>query len=177
MCSITMLVLIVASITTLCFGEDGSSSGPVDALRAAELMPNVVLAVGSVNIPLLRCLTADCTFLDKASGKVTFTWHVKSPDSSERTDIRVNFLVTGGGPDMCVAHINDDTSHSIPAQVVYSDYENCVVLKMFIGQREVCLLWEAKGTENTVPKNCLDGYKKSCGDGVTLYSDDTCNTY
>ncbi|XP_054922344.1 uncharacterized protein [Dermacentor andersoni] len=173
---IVLIVTVASSMPPVCFGEDESNSEPADALRAIASVQNVVLAVSSVDIPVLRCLTADITFLDMDSGKATYTWHVKTPDSSERKDVRINYAVGGGAPDMAVAQINDDTSQSFVAQVVYSNYKSCIVTKFFMGQKEVCFLWEARGTEDAVPKNCLDAFKQSCGTGVTRYTSDTCNT-
>ncbi|XP_054922345.1 uncharacterized protein [Dermacentor andersoni] len=148
---------------------------PEKLRKAVANLPNLVLAVASVDVPQLRCLTADLTSFDEDAGEATYTWHVKSPDSSKRTDVRINYALTGEGPDMCVAHINDDTTQKYASQVLYSDYKDCVLVRMLLGKKEVCFLWESKETAYAVPKNCLDAYKKSCGDGVTLYSKDACN--
>ncbi|XP_075550460.1 uncharacterized protein LOC142584179 [Dermacentor variabilis] len=173
--SIITFLLAVAPVPALCFVKKGGSSDPVDAVRAAASVPNVVLAVASIDVPPLRCLTADLTSIDEDGGEIIYTWHIKSPNSSERTDVRINYVLTEEGPDMCVAHINHDMTQTYPAQVLYSDYKNCILARLLLGKDEVCYLWESRETAYAVPKNCLDAYKKSCGDGVTLYSKEACD--
>lgn len=175
MCPVSILVLVVASIPAVCFGKDDGSSDPVDAVRAVANLPSLVLAVASDDVPALRCLTADLTSIDEKAGEATYTWHVKSPNSAERTDVRLNYALSGNVPDMYTAYINDDTTHMYAGQVLYSDYKNCCLVRMLLGKKEVCYLWESRETAYAVPKNCLDAYKKSCGDGVTLYSEEMCN--
>ncbi|XP_075550459.1 uncharacterized protein LOC142584178 [Dermacentor variabilis] len=172
--SVVIFVLAVASVPAVCFGKKRSGSDPMDAWRTVANLPNLVLAEASVDAPQLRCLTADLTSSDEDAGEATYTWHVKSPNSSERTDVRFTYVLSG--PDTCVGHINNDTTHTFDVRVLYSDYENCIVDQALMGKKEVCFLWQSRETAYDVPKNCLDAYKKSCGDGVTLYTKDACSS-
>ncbi|XP_054922346.1 uncharacterized protein [Dermacentor andersoni] len=111
-----------------------------------------------------------------ASRKAMYTWHIQSPDISERKDIEVEYVLKGDRPDVAMVHINADYWNSFPALAVYSDYKTCIVDIIAMGPKEVCFLWTAKGTEDDVSKDCLNAFKKRCGDGVTLYDTDSCHT-
>lgn len=120
----------------------------------------------------LECLRADLTEYDPEAGTGTYIWYLHDIDGNEKT-IQHN-VSRGSSPDQVEVVTSADPSSPFIATVPYTDYKTCFILetKEFGGQ---CLLWANDTFKDNVPQKCLKKYKKYCGDGVLLYTED-CKT-
>ncbi|XP_077486280.1 uncharacterized protein LOC144097437 isoform X2 [Amblyomma americanum] len=131
------LLLLFGSFTFRCIsGNEATSNDTVDALRAVASLPHAVLLAATVDLPMLECLTADVTSFDSTAMTASYVWHMKGVDGQDEKSITVDYRRSKDRPDMAVAYLNSDTSFPIVTQVVYSDYKNCVINKMFFGSHE-----------------------------------------
>lgn len=120
----------------------------------------------------LECLRAELTEYDPQAGTGTYIWYLQTSDGGVKT-IQHN-VSKGSSPDVVQVVSSADPNTPFTATVPYSDYKTCFILetKELGGQ---CILWANNAFKDDVPAKCLKKYKKYCGDGVLLYTDD-CST-
>uniref|UniRef100_A0A023G928 Putative lipocalin-5 1 n=1 Tax=Amblyomma triste TaxID=251400 RepID=A0A023G928_AMBTT len=164
------------SLQSFC-GIEAKSEETVDAFQAAESLPEVVLLAATAEIPCLECVTADLTALDPSQKSVTYTWHMRGPNGQAQMDFPLKFNISKESPDMGVAYINSrnsDTRYQVRGQALYTDYESCLIGKLFFGPLELCIQWVTPEVVSSVPEECATAMEEECGEGVLLYKEDAC---
>lgn len=142
-----------------------------DVVKVFEAFEKAAAISDSNNDSILECLQAERTAFDSDALTAVYTWTLKPQDgmSSEHP------YFTGIANDesgYLTVFTNDDPTPREGA-IVYSDYENCFILKIYYyGNR--CLLGVQPELKDSVPQHCIDHFVISCGAVVPLYSRDLC---
>ncbi|XP_077538977.1 uncharacterized protein LOC144151731 [Haemaphysalis longicornis] len=142
-----------------------------DAFEIFQIFSDVV-AIYDVNNDIgLDCLIAKRTDIDLDAHTVVYTWILKSEDGKPREKI-LFFVQAEANPGYLTFYTDDDPTPK-EGVYLYSDYKNCVTLKMEYRGNQ-CLLWVQPELKDSVPQNCIDHFVADCGAIVPLYSRDLC---
>ncbi|XP_077538830.1 uncharacterized protein LOC144151595 [Haemaphysalis longicornis] len=165
-------LLFITTNTMLVYADSGTKETRFpDAFKVFQTFEDIVGILDSNNDTILECLLARRTAIDLDARTGVYTWEVKSPDGKIRKEIP--FFVRAERKPGSLTIFTDDDPTPRDGVYFYSDYENCVTLKMeFFGER--CLLWVQKELKDSVPQHCIDKFVADCGVAVPLYSQDLC---
>ncbi|XP_077550734.1 uncharacterized protein LOC144163973 [Haemaphysalis longicornis] len=109
-----------------------------------EAFPRLVAISTSSNSTNFKCLRARRTAFDAAAKTSSYVWHLKHHGGAPRKlVIDVEF---GNSTHPTTYYIDNDRTQPLHAQVIYSDYQNCVVARIptpeheLLGASLVCVL-------------------------------------
>uniref|UniRef100_L7LT63 Putative group ii salivary lipocalin n=1 Tax=Rhipicephalus pulchellus TaxID=72859 RepID=L7LT63_RHIPC len=94
--------------------------------------------------PMFKCLTATFIDFDRDVPSATYQWSLNAGENAPRKNVTLHYTK---GP-------------SVDSATLVVDSE--------------CTLWARKTTEHIVPEECFKKHATLCGNGVSLYDNDTC---
>ncbi|XP_077539586.1 uncharacterized protein LOC144152226 [Haemaphysalis longicornis] len=142
-----------------------------DAFKIFQIFSDVAAIYDVNNDTGLDCLIAKRTDIDLDARTAVYTWMLKSEDGKHREEIP--FFVQGAADPGYLTFYTVDDPTPKEGVYLYSDYKNCVTLKMEYHGNQ-CLLWVQQELKDSVPQNCIDHFVADCGAIVPLYSRDLC---
>uniref|UniRef100_A0A131YS38 Lipocalin n=1 Tax=Rhipicephalus appendiculatus TaxID=34631 RepID=A0A131YS38_RHIAP len=154
-------------------GEPSSESENACVGEVIRQLPHTYAAFSSDDVgPELLCSTADLTYYSEEEGKLQYTLHIPGVGGTEKTDVTLNYSKTES-PYVLTLVLNNDTAHPYTTESLYSDFETCSVFKLY-GEKEKCVMWVARGSEDEIPDLCLRQFNCACGPAVPLYIQQIC---
>ncbi|XP_077550808.1 uncharacterized protein LOC144164164 [Haemaphysalis longicornis] len=140
--------------------------------RATEALPSVVAISTSSNSTNFKCLRAQRTSFDAAAKTTSYVWHMKHHGSGpKKLVIDAEF---GNATHPTTYYVDNDRTRPLHAQMIYSDYQNCLVAKIPTPEHEHCALWVTRSLAHRVPQDCLKHYEEACHVRVPVFDRDLC---
>lgn len=167
------LVLFVVVVTAR---RNRPSPSPADVdewYRVIDAFPRVVAISTSSNHTNFKCLSGRRTSFDAATKTASYVWHLKRQGHGPRRTI-VFDIEFGNSTHPSTYYVNNDRTRALHAQVIFTDYENCVVSQIPTHDHEHCALWVKRSVANRVPQECLDRYERACDVRVPVFDKSLC---
>ncbi|XP_077512309.1 uncharacterized protein LOC144123331 [Amblyomma americanum] len=169
-------MLVSACFLLLAFSSASCKEKRHDTVDAFKSLENFEYAVALYDIDNdgdLDCLNAVRTEFEREPKSATYVLSLKGPNGQNVRNYTY-FLRPGHTPDRNVVVIDNDFDHPLNDRYVYSDYENCIIMKFPLEDREACVLWVSSAVKDDVPQTCVDQFQENCSEGTPTYDKDSC---
>nr|XP_037274599.1 uncharacterized protein LOC119167251 isoform X2 [Rhipicephalus microplus] len=138
-----------------------------------QVFPRAVTVYTSTNDTVMLCTTATRSYMDLEQKKAGYVWELKGHGGSAKKNITVNWQ-EGDAPDRPTYYIDDDLKHYHVGHGLYTDYDTCLVLKMFVLDYDQCMLWVKPEVVDEIPRHCRQNYKRYCHVRHATYNRELC---
>ncbi|XP_065282495.1 uncharacterized protein [Dermacentor albipictus] len=121
----------------------------------------------------LDCLTAVRTDYNRGARSTKYVWILKGLHGHQSRN--VTYLVLAGPErgEFMFKNLDDDGPFQ-KGSYDYSDYKNCIVMRIPYNSGEECVLWVTEEVKNNIPQNCMDYYEDSCDNAKLAYDKESC---
>ncbi|KAH8009663.1 hypothetical protein HPB51_018960 [Rhipicephalus microplus] len=118
----------------------------------------------------LDCVQSVRTYLDPEAHEATYVWILKGLNGMKPENLTFH-LKPGATADTSVFTMdNDNTEQTL--DFLYTDYKDCLVVKIPYKGEEQCMLWVADARKDDIPQSCVDYYEDNCDAEKTSYLKD-----
>ncbi|XP_077550736.1 uncharacterized protein LOC144163977 [Haemaphysalis longicornis] len=146
---------------------------PVNGFAAIGALPELVVAYGSSDCPTYQCLNATRTKFDPSTRNTGYAWHFMGLNGT-RPKVSSFNIQFEDSPDQPIYTMDGDDCHVYTANMTYSDYSTCMVVMTPYFLDNLCMLWVTRSVLNNIPKNCIDAFRKNCGEDSPVFSGAQC---
>lgn len=144
-----------------------------DWYRVIQAFPRVVAISTSSNHTSFKCLSGRRTSFNAANKTASYIWRLKRQGSAPRKTIHFD-VEFGNSTHRSTYYVNNNRTQALHADVIYTDYENCVVSRIPTHDHEHCALWVKWAVARRVPRVCLDRYEAACDVRVPVFDRSIC---
>ncbi|XP_077554178.1 uncharacterized protein LOC144169052 [Haemaphysalis longicornis] len=101
-----------------------------------------------------------------------YFWMFKGHNGHDRKNITLH-IHSGLSPDKPVFSMNDDTT-LYTADLIYTDYKDCVIMDFPFKGLEECMMWITKDLLYSIPQHCLEQFDDICPAQTWIFDQETC---
>nr|XP_037275308.1 uncharacterized protein LOC119167947 [Rhipicephalus microplus] len=167
------LVTCLALATMAAGGFLPGRPEPVDLVRVVQAFPQFVNVFTSTNDTVMLCTTATRSYVDLEQKKGSYVWELKGHGGTAKRNLTVNWQ-EGDSPDRPTYYIDNDPTHHHVGHCLYTDYDACLVLKMFVLHYDQCMLWVKPEVVDEIPRHCRQNYERYCHVRQAMYNRELC---